>query len=157
METIPQQEQEAATAIQSQSHAAVKFAKTIEEAQALGIPVISPLRTTNFKFQLFKSNLSQSNLTDDARRNLFEDALYLEKEIVTEKLERFKNGLRVQNGKGALRTDIKRLASHYQVTPRTVNMILRRGRAEVSTQSKIRPGRKKAMTPSKASLQILKI
>ena len=134
----------------------VKIAKTVDEAKALNIPVISPIRSTNFEFQLFKSNNSRrSELTDDAKRNLYEDALYLEAEVVRERLHRVRLGTRGNLGNGRLKCDMKRIASHYQVSVLTVSRIIKKGNTHVSTQSRKRPGRKKKLTPSKVNQNYL--
>ena len=129
----------------------IKFAKSIQEALALNILIISPLRSNDFQIQLFKSNAVHSELTDDAKRNIYEDALYLEAQITKEKFNRFKLGEKGEVGNGKVKYDIKRLASHYQVSTATVWRTVKKGRSSVSTQSKKRPGRKKHLTPAKVS------
>lgn len=129
------------------------FPKTLEDARALGIPVITPLRTEQFEFQLRKSTDPKSELTDVARSQLHLDYMSSCNDVLRNKIARYESGTVGPRpfGKGRLEYNAKQLAEHYQVSRETVRCIIKLGNEQPSTAAKPRTGRKKKLTPGKAS------
>jgi hypothetical protein len=106
---------------------------------------VCSLRNNLIKFELKKSEKPHSNLTDVARRNLYEDYLFLQIEEQKHRLNDFKAGIKINKGRGPF--DGKRLAAHYQIGLNTMYLIIKQGSNAVDTAATKRSGRKKVLTP----------
>jgi hypothetical protein len=122
--------------------------KTLEEARQFGIPIVRPIRSSHFEFQLRRSTLPNSQLTNDARRHLFMDALYLQNEVTKGKLQKLQDNESLGNSTH-LKYDATRIAAHYEVDVRTVERLVKQGNTENSLDMKDRSGRPKSLTPRK--------
>jgi hypothetical protein len=93
-------------------HLNITMASTDIDDDILSNGYIHPLRSQAFSFQLKKSLKPRSELTDVARKHLFEDSLYLQVEEQKRRVQELKAGLKVDN-RGVGNFDYKLLAAHY--------------------------------------------
>lgn len=108
---------------------------------------IHPLRTQVFSFQLKTSTKPLSKLTNVARKQLYDDYIFLQLEEQKRRAEELSTGvLRETRGRGSF--DGKRLAAHYRINLHSMYDIIRQGNFTVDTAAKKRSGRKRTVTPS---------
>jgi len=92
---------------------------------------------------LRKTSHPRSHLSDQAKEQLYLDALHLEKRWLQRKLDGFREDefTSSQSTKTAYQYNGRTLAEHYQVAPSTVSKILELGRKTSSTKTRPRSGR----------------
>lgn len=113
------------------------------------MPIINSLQSEEIRFILRKTNHPKSQLSNEAREQLFLDALHLEKTWLKRKLDGFREEAftSLQSRKTSLQYSGKLLAEHDQVTPGTVSRIVKLGRRTSLASARLRSGRRSTFTP----------